>query len=265
VLHCTACEVEPALMITDPLFYLCAIPAVLFYGIAKGGFGGNIAILSVPLMSMVVSPQKAAAILLPILCVMDLVALKTFRGRWSLPNLRIIVPASLIGVLLGALTFRVLNDSHIQIMIGAIAVIFTLNIWLRRGVPPERGVSRARGGFWGMVSGFTSFGIHAGGPPINIYLLPQRMDKTVLMGTIAVFFTVVNLAKVPGYIYLGQFTSANLLTSLVLLPLAPIGVKMGFWLLQRSNEQLIYQLCYIFLFITGSKLLWDGVRGLLAG
>jgi uncharacterized protein len=91
------------------------------------------------------------------------------------------------------------------------------------------------------------------------------MDKTVLMGTIAVFFTVVNLAKVPGYIYLGQFTSANLLTSLVLLPLAPIGVKMGFWLLQRSNEQLIYQLCYIFLFITGSKLLWDGVRGLLAG
>ncbi|UAW97385.1 sulfite exporter TauE/SafE family protein [Halopseudomonas nanhaiensis] len=251
-------------MITDPLFYLCAIPAVLFYGIAKGGFGGNIAILSVPLMALVISPQKAAAILLPILCVMDLVALRTFRGRWDAPNLRIIIPASLVGVVLGALTFRVLNDAHIQVMIGAIAVIFVLNIWLRRSVPPPQGVSRMRGGFWGMVSGFTSFGIHAGGPPINIYLLPQRMEKTILMGTIAVFFTVVNLAKVPAYVYLGQFTSDNLLTSLVLLPLAPIGVRMGFWMLQKTNEQLIYKLCYIFLFITGGKLLYEGILTLTA-
>ena len=252
-------------MITDPLFYLCAIPAVLLYGIAKGGFGGNIAILSVPLMSLVISPQKAAAILLPILCAMDFIALRTFRGRWDKTNLKIIIPASLVGVVLGALTFRVLNEAHIQVMIGAIAVLFVLSIWLRRDNPPPKGVSRVRGGFWGMVSGFTSFGIHAGGPPINIYLLPQRMEKTVLMGTIAVFFMVVNLAKVPGYIYLGQFTPTNLLTSLVLLPLAPIGVRMGFWMLQKTNEQLIYKLCYIFLFITGGKLFYEGVQALLSG
>ncbi|HDZ57717.1 MAG TPA: sulfite exporter TauE/SafE family protein [Pseudomonas xinjiangensis] len=251
-------------MITDPLFYLCAIPAVLLYGIAKGGFGGNIAILSVPLMALVVAPQKAAAILLPILCVMDLVALRTFRGRWSKPNLRIILPASLVGVVLGALTFRVMTEAHIQIMIGVIALIFTLNSWLRRGEPPIKPISKVHGGFWGMVSGFTSFGIHAGGPPINIYLLPQRLEKTILMGTIAVFFAAVNLAKVPAYIYLEQFTAANLLTSLVLLPLAPIGVGMGFWLLQRSDEKLIYQLCYVFLFFTGGKLLYDGVNNLLA-
>lgn len=249
-------------MISDPLFYLCAIPAVLFYGIAKGGFGGNIAILSVPLMALVVSPQKAAAILLPILIVMDLTALRTFRGRWDRPNLRIIVPAALVGVVLGGLTFRMLNDAHIQFLIGAIALLFVLNIWLRRGEPPVRGPSRIRGGFWGMVSGFTSFGIHAGGPPINVYLLPQKMDKTVLMGTIAVFFAVVNLAKLPAYIYLEQFNTSNLLTSLALLPLAPIGVRMGFWMLQRSNEKLIYQLCYVFLFFTGLKLLYDGVLGL---
>ncbi|MFN3580377.1 MAG: sulfite exporter TauE/SafE family protein [Pseudomonas sp.] len=249
-------------MITDPLFYLCAIPGVLLYGVAKGGFGGNIAILSVPLMALVVSPQQAAAILLPILIVMDLVALRTFRGRWDKANLRIILPASLIGVVLGALTFRVLNDAHIQLMIGAIALIFTLNIWLRREEPPVRGVSRVRGGFWGMVAGFTSFGIHAGGPPINVYLLPQKLEKTVLMGTIAVFFAVVNLSKLPAYIYLGQFNSTNLLTSLMLLPLAPLGVRMGFWMLQRSNEKLIYQLCYVFLFLTGGKLLYEGVMGL---
>lgn len=252
-------------MITDPLFYLCAIPAVLLYGIAKGGFGGNIAILSVPLMALVIAPQTAAAILLPILCTMDLVALRTFRGRWSVPNLRIIVPASLVGIVLAALTFRMMSEAHIQLMIGVIALAFVLNIWLRRGEPPARGVSPVRGGFWGMVAGFTSFGIHAGGPPINVYLLPQRMEKTILMGTIAVFFAAVNFAKVPGYILLDQFNSANLLTSLVLLPLAPIGVRMGFWMLHRTNEKLIYQLCYIFLFFTGAKLLYEGVTALLAG
>ena len=144
-------------MITDPLFYLYAIPAVLLYGIAKGGFGGNIAILSVPLMAMVVAPQQAAAILLPILCAMDLVALRTFRGRWDKTNLRIILPAALVGVALGALTFRYLNDSHIKLLIGGIALLFTLNILLRRGVADPRPASLWRGSFWGMISGFTSY------------------------------------------------------------------------------------------------------------
>ncbi|SFM16497.1 sulfite exporter TauE/SafE family protein [Halopseudomonas yangmingensis] len=250
-------------MLTDPLFYLCAIPAVLLYGIAKGGFGGNVAIVSVPLMALVMSPQQAAAILLPILCVMDLVALRTFRGRWHRENLRILIPAALFGVLLGALSFRLLSDAHIQLLIGLIAVVFTLNYWLRRGEPSVRGVDRLRGGFWGAVAGFTSFGIHAGGPPVNVYLLPQRLDKTLLMGTIAVFFAVVNLAKLPAYVYLGQFDTSNLLASLVLLPLAPIGVRLGFWMLQHSNEQLIYRLCYLFLMITGLRLLYQGVSELL--
>ncbi|WP_150300351.1 sulfite exporter TauE/SafE family protein [Pseudomonas profundi] len=252
-------------MITDPLFYLCAIPAVLLYGVAKGGFGGNIAILSVPLMSLVMAPQTAAAILLPILCTMDLVALRTFRGRWSTPNLRIIVPAAMLGITLAALTFRMMSEAHIQVMIGVIALAFVLNIWLRRSEPPVKQISRVRGGFWGLVSGFTSFGIHAGGPPINVYLLPQKMEKTLLMGTIAVFFAAVNFAKVPGYILLDQFTPANLWTSLVLLPLAPIGVRMGFWMLHRTNEKLIYQLCYVFLFFTGGKLLYEGTMALVSG
>ena len=89
-------------------------------------------------------------------------------------------------------------------------------------------------------------------------------NELMLMGTLAVFFTLVNWVKVPAYLYLGQFSSENLLTSLVLMPLAPIGVRCGYWLLQRSNEKLIYQLCYVFLLLTGGKLLVEGVMGLLA-
>ena len=134
----------------------------------------------------------------------------------------------------------------------------------RRDQQQARPANAWRGRFWGVLSGFTSFGIHAGGPPINVYMLPQRLEKTLLMGTLAVFFTLVNWVKVPAYLYLGQFSSENLLTSLVLMPLAPIGVRCGYWLLQRSNEKLIYQLCYVFLLLTGGKLLVEGVMGLLA-
>ena len=250
-------------MLTDPLFYLCAIPAVLLYGIAKGGFGGNIAILSVPLMTLVMPPQQAAAILLPILCTMDLVALRTFRALESAQSAHHSAGgAGRHGA--GLVGFRWMSEAHIQLMLGIIALVFTLNIWLRRGEPPTRGVSRWRGGFWGTIAGFTSFSIHAGGPPINVYLLPQKLDKTLLMGTIAVFFAVVNFAKIPFYIQLGLFDTSNLLTALVLLPLAPIGIRLGFWMLQRTNQELIYQLCYVFLFFTGCKLLYDGITNLLA-
>src|SRR5690606_36239414 len=146
-----------------------------------------------------------------------------------------------------------MSEAHIQLMIGIIALVFTLNIWLRRGEPPTRGVSRWRGGFWGTIAGFTSFSIHAGGPPINVYLLPQKLDKTLLIGTIAVIFAVVNFAKIRIYNPVGLFDTSNLLTALVLLPLAPIDIRLGFWMQQRTKQELIYQLCYVFLFFTGCK------------
>ena len=85
-------------MITDPWFYAVAIPAVLLYGISKGGFGGGLGAAAVPLMALVIAPVQAAAILLPILCVMDIVALWKFRGKWVLPELKVLVPASLLGI-----------------------------------------------------------------------------------------------------------------------------------------------------------------------
>ena len=90
-------------MITDPYFYVAAVPAVILFGIAKGGFGSGLGVLAVPLIAMVVPPVQAAAILLPILCVMDLVGLWAYRGKWILPELRILIPASLAGIAVGTL------------------------------------------------------------------------------------------------------------------------------------------------------------------
>lgn len=250
-------------MITDPFFYICAIPAVLLFGMAKGGFGGSISILSVPLIALAVSPSQAAAILLPILVVMDFFAIKSFSGQCSKENLKIIIPGAMLGLLVGALTFSYLSADMMRIIIGALAVIFTLDYWLKRKVVKGLAPNLIKGTFWGAISGFTSFGIHSGSPPISVYLLPQNMDKKILMGTFAWFFSIVNLLKLFPYLWLGLFDDTNITTSLVLIPLAPIGVALGFYLLHRVSVTLIYRFCYFFLFISGISLLYKGCSGLL--
>jgi uncharacterized protein len=248
-------------VITDPFFYFCAVPAILIFGMAKGGFGGGIAVVSVPLMSLAISPIQAAAILLPILLVMDAVALWSFRGQWDRANLKILLPGAVVGIALGSIGFRYLSEDMIRILIGVIAVVFCLNYWLKTQPIDARGPSKLRGGFWGAVAGFTSFGIHAGGPPVNMYLLPQRLEKSLLMGTMAIFFAVVNVIKLVPYSLQGSFDHTNLITAAVLMPVAPVGVRLGFYLLHKVSEKTIYRICYFFLFIVGIKLLFDGVSG----
>jgi len=249
-------------MIQEPIFYLIAVFSVLLAGISKSGFGGGLGVLAVPLMALVVPPGEAAAILLPILCLMDLFNTWHYRRDWDSTNLKILVPAALLGILAGTFFFRYLSDNHIRILIGSLAVAFVLNYFFRRANGSQTSPNRLRGTFWGAVAGFTSFGVHAGGPPVNVYLLPQKMHKTLFVGTTVVFFTIVNYTKLIPYGFLGLLNADNLLTSLLLSPLAPLGVFLGVKLHNRINERLFFALIYLFLLITGIKLIYDGVAGL---
>ncbi len=248
--------------IADPLFYAVAVPAVLLAGISKGGLGGGMGLMAVPLMSLFISPVQAAAIMLPILCTMDIFGLRAYRDRWHRRNVAIMVPGALAGIAVGALTFRTLDENLVRLLIGAIAIGFTTHHWARprpsnRPTRPNRLV----GGVSSAIAGFTSFVAHAGGPPVQFYLLPQRMDKTVLVGTTVVFFFVVNYVKLVPYGWLGQFSSDNLMTSLALGPLAPFGIWLGVRLHKVIPRELFYRLCYAMLFVSGVKLLWDGLAG----
>ena len=246
-------------MITDPLFYFFAVPAILIFGIAKGGFGNAIGVVAVPLMALAVSPLQAAAILLPILCVMDVFAIRKFWRQWDVTNVVIMLPAGCVGVLVGSLTFSYLNEGHVRLLIGLLALIFALNFWLKSAGSIQKEPDYIKGTFWSVIGGFTSFGIHSGGPPVNIYLLPQKLHPKVFMGTCAMFFWITNYVKLIPYFILGQLDSQNLQTSLVLLPLAPIGVGFGYYLHTRVSTQKFYNIFNFFLIITGCKLTYDGI------
>jgi len=250
-------------MIETALFYPIAIIAILIVGISKSGFGGGLGVLAVPLMSLVIPPPQAAAILLPLLIVMDWFTIWHYRKNWDKRNLKILLPAAILGIFFGSLFFRYLSNAHIRILVGVLAVLFVANYFIKRQSVKHHGADVPRGLLWGSIAGFTSFGVHAGGPPINIYLLPQQLDKSIFVGTTVLFFTIVNLIKVVPYMLLGQFSTGNLLTSLVLAPLAPLGVWLGVKLHYKVNEKLFYTLCYIFLFVTGLKLLYDGIIELI--
>jgi len=228
------------MMIVDPWFYLVAIPAVLITGIAKGGFGG-VALLAVPLMALVISPIQAAGIMLPILLLMDFTGVLSYRGKWDKTNLKILLPGAIIGIGIGALTAHLVSDNFIRLIVGLIAISFTLH-WMFKG-RTKNAVKKPNaklGAFLGTISGYTSFVAHAGAPTYQVFILPQKLDRQLYAGTSVVFFAAVNLVKVLPYALLGMLAPANLLTSLVLLPLAPLGVLIGVW----ANRTLLFLSAY---------------------
>ena len=250
-------------MLTDPWFYAVAIPAVFFVGIAKGGFVNPLAMMGVPLIALVVSPVQAAGIMLPILIAMDCVAVWTYWGNFHRQNLKILLPAACVGIFIGWLTAAYVSESHVRLIVGLVALLFTLDYWFGRRGGNVPGTSATKGGFWGAVAGFTSFVSHAGGPPLQMYLLPQKLEPRLFVGTSVLFFAIINWIKVIPYAALGQFDTTNLATSAVLAPLAPVSILFGAWLVRKLEVGLFYRLAYFAIFAVSLKLIWDGASALL--
>jgi uncharacterized membrane protein YfcA len=255
--------------IADPLFYALAVPAVLIAGISKAGIGGGLGVVAVPLMTLAISPVQAAAILLPILCLMDLFGLYAYRGAWDRRNIALMLPGALTGIIVGALAFRYLSDDVVRLIVGTVALAFVLyravsDIVLRR-VSVQARTAGPRGMFWAGLAGFTSFVAHAGAPPIQVYLLPQRLDKTVYVGTMTLFFAAVNYAKLLPYGLLGQLSASNLGTALLLAPVIPLGIWLGLRLHRMLNETLFYRVVFAILTLTGLRLVWKGLEGMIGG
>jgi hypothetical protein len=246
--------------ISDPWFYLAAVPAILIAGISKGGFGGGIALVAVPLLALVIPPAQAAAIMLPILLVMDAIGVAAYRRLFDVAALKAMLPGALLGVAAGGLAFGLLSASTMRLIIGVIALAFVASYAFggaARRVAREPSASLAA--VCGALSGFTSTLAHAGSPPAQIYLLPLRLDKTVFVATSVIFFAAVNLAKLVPYALLGQLGVTNLGTALVLTPLAALGMALGLKLHHRVDPATFYRLCYVFVAITGVKLIYDGL------
>lgn len=251
-------------MSPDILFIVVAIPAVLLTGLSKGGLGGSLGMLSTPLIALTISPVRAAAIMLPILVAMDIIALATYRRHVNWRVVWQMIPGAMAGIALGWATAAYVNEDIFRIVVGLIAMVFAVNNFiadrLKRAAASE---SSVRGNLWGVVTGYTSFVAHAGGPPYNAYALPLKMDKLIFAGTGVVFFAIVNAVKLVPYLALGQFSRDNLHISFLLMPVAVIGVLLGVWVVRRISQAIFYNVTYAAMVVIGAKLLYDGITALV--
>jgi len=148
----------------------------------------------------------------------------------------------------------------VRICVGVIAVLFPIYAIFKPKSREDIVVgNRPLGVISGIAAGFTSFIAHAGGPPFQAYAIPQGLEKRIYAGTAVMFFFVVNFVKLLPYAMLGQFDKTNLTTSIILIPLAPVGVLIGVWLLKRIDQDMFYRILYGLIFVVGVKLLWDGL------
>ena len=246
-------------MIVDWHFYALAIPAVILLGLAKGGFAGMGA-LSLPMLALAISPVRAAAILLPILIVQDVVGVWAFRKSWDRYVLAWTLPGAAIGIALGYWFAAQVSTDAVLGLVGAISLLFGgYRLWRERGhaVTAPANAPGWVGAVCGLASGFTSQVAHAGQPPFQLWVLPRRLPRDVLVGTTAIFFAVVNWIKVPAYWALGQFDSANLVAAGLLMPVAILSTLAGVWLVRRIAPERFYTAIYVLMMLVGAKLIWD--------
>lgn len=247
----------------SPLFLGFAIPAVLFAGISKGGFGSGAAFASAPLLAMILEPAQAVGLMLPLLMVMDLANLKPYWRRWDAPNAMVLILGAVPGTAIGALIFGLADADALRLMIGIVALGFvawqgarTLG-WLRLQPRPFNPLA---GAFWGCMAGITSFISHAGGPMLAVHLLTQRLGKTEYQATSVIVFFAANWMKFLPYLWLGMLGRESLPAVLLLTPVALIGTWLGVYAHRLVPERAFFALTYGMLVITGGKLIFDALN-----
>lgn len=249
-------------IITDPLFYLCAIPAVVTLGLSKGGFSG-IGMVATPLLALIMPPLEAAALLLPIILLQDIISVFVYRRVWDPWNLKVLMPGAVIGIGAAWPLAAYVSDGVVRLVVGLIALGFVAYAWLRHVLPSEpRKPRAAHGVFWGALSGFTTTLIQIGAPPYYAFVLPQRLEKMIYVGTTVMFFAFANSLKVVPYLALGQFSTAGFATSVALFPLAIAANFLGIWLVRVTPEDLFYRITNVIVFLIGCELTRQGITEL---
>jgi len=252
-------------MPNDPLlFYLVGLPTVFLIALSKGAFGGGLATLGIPLLSLVMPPLDAAIVVAPLVSFMDLFAFGSFGPRtWSKGDILWLMPSLVVGIGIGYFFFTRVGPHLVAASIAAVTLLFTVHWFLsRKAKPSYMPPNPPLAVLAGTVSGFTTFVAHSGGPPVNMYLLRRGLNKTAYAGTNLAIFTLGNLIKLVPYGVLAYAKPATLLAAALLAPIVPVGVWVGVYLHRRLEQNQLYFWCYLLLAAAASKLLFDALRAL---
>lgn len=240
------------------VFYGLACLAAFVVGASKGGLP-MVGVLSVPILALVMPPVAAAALLLPVYIVSDAVGLWAYRREFDWRNMLILVPAMCFGVFVGWATASITEDWMVKLLVGIIGLSYCITAVMKRRDAPPRPADVPRGLFWGTIAGFTSFVSHTGGPPYQMYVLPQKLPKMVFAGTSTIIFAIINAVKLLPYWALGQFNPGNLELAAILSPVSVVGALLGYKVTALIPQKLFFRMVEIALALLSVKLIYDAM------
>lgn len=251
--------------------YLMAAMGSFFIGLSKAGFGGGLGMLSTPLCVVAFGP-KAVGILLPLLCVGDVFSMYFYWKKWEVKNFWLLFPGILVGVVIGVQLFGRFTASHLNFLIGFLALSF-VGFQVGRNYIAQHSKaftpSYRSGVPYGFFAGLTSTFAHGAGPVVTMFLLPQKMSKEVYMGTTIFIFSFINAFKLPFFcidqsiINLPFFAPKAIITAetlkigLYCLPLVPLGVWIGVWLNRKFSDAHFFKIIYVLIAVAGADLIWN--------
>lgn len=248
-------------ILADPVTLSVLLIAVVLLGMAKGGFAG-VGALATPVAALVLPPATAAALLLPILIVQDVISVWAFRKTWDGWIIGWMLPGAAVGVFAGYVYADRVNEAQLMAALGAITFAFGVyRLWVERG---GRIVAASQspgwvGSLFGGAMGFASQIAHAGGPPFQMWVAPRKLPHLTFVGTNALLFAIVNWIKVPAYLGLGAFPREVVIATLLLMPLAIVSTLLTVRWIRRINPERFYILVYVLMVLLGAKLFWDGM------
>ncbi len=230
----------------------------LLIGLSKGGLGGPVPVsMTAPLLSLVMPVQAAIGVTLPLLMIADVFALYFFWRKWDMRYVKLMLPMGLIGAVLGIVLLSVLSDSTLRRVLGAFTLVAVIyKVASDSGILRKYKARLWHGQLAGWGSGFASALANAGAPPFTAYMLLQDdITPMSFIGTTTLFFAIINAFKLPGFLLTGTLDIQRLISILWIVPIIPVGVWLGRWLIHRINTELFIRIMLALLFLLGLWLL----------
>ncbi len=232
--------------VTPWVYFFCVGTAVLITGISKAGFGGGIGILAIPLTALATGSHKMLGLTLPVLIACDIFSNLHYIGEQDWPRLKPLLGGAVVGVAIGTGILIQLEKmppeqfaNIMNLIVGTICLLVVLGQAYRltgRELPTLP--AHPGSGFGvGAVAGCVSTINHAAGPIVTVYLLQEKLPKRLMVGTLLMYFLLINTAKVPSYLYLHFITTESLMDSIWFLPLIPIGTLLGAWMNKKMTDK----------------------------
>ncbi len=213
--------------------------AALLIGMSKTGIQG-ISLLAVPLMAMTFGAKPSTGLILPILCMADLVAVLYYRRIAEWRFVLRLLPTALCGFGVALLVDKMVPPAEFKRLMGVcLLIVLVVMFWTdRKGKENSLSSCWWYGPLFGLLGGFTTMIGNAAGPVMAIYLLSVKMPKYSFVGTNAWFFLVINYLKIPVQVFAwNNITSSSLMIDACTIPFVLVGGLLGILLVKRLPEK----------------------------